>query len=517
MRKKFYNIICLLFCFALCGCTNEISNPAKINQGSTSSIAALKYSKNTINLPYALNKSINPFTANSMLNLMLSPLMFDSLCKPDESFKPVNILAASVTSNGNTVICKLVNAKFTDGSQVTANDVQYSYTLATNQGPAGYFYSRVANIASITTQKNDTVIFTLKAPDLLFSNLLDIPIIKADSDKLPQTQLIGSGRYIYKKNGNNATLVYNKNWFHKASPQITTIQLIDMPDDTTIASSIEIGSIDYVLSDYGTGTPMSISLGSNSINLNQIVYIGINSINPINSALTDPHVRKAISLIINRKEIVKDVYSSHAIATVLPFNPSWDIAPKVADIDLVAEVDKAKSELALAGYNTKNSAGVFTKTEGGVTSTLDFTILVNKDANLRVTAAEKIANYLKNAGFNINVNEVDFASYTASIQTSAFDMYFGELKLTNNMNLSPFFVVGSAASFGIAPNSSFYTALTAYENNTAKLVDAATAFNNDTPFIPICYKIGAVSFPRTFFKNIVATNHDIFYNIEDWK
>ena len=515
MKKTLYNIICLLLCFALYGCSNGISTPAKNSQVSVVSTASLKYTKNTINLPYALNKSLNPFTVNSMLNLMLSPLMYDSLCKPDESFKPVNILAASVTNNGNTVTCKLVNAKFTDGSLVTAEDVQYSYALAAI--PGGYFYSRVFNIATVTTQKNNIVIFTLKVPDPLFANMLDVPIIKVNSDKLPQTQLIGSGRYIYNKNGNNATLVYNKNWFRKASPQVTTIQLIDMPDDSTIASSLEIGTLDYVLSDYGTGTPMSVSLGSNSINLNQIVYIGINAVNPSNSALTDPHVRKAISLIINRKELVKDVFSSHAIPTVLPFNPSWDLAPKVSDIEFVAEIDKAKSELALAGYNSKDKSGVYTKTEGGVTTTLSFTILVNKDDNLRLVAAEKIGNYLKNSGFNISMNEVDFASYTSAIQTSAFDMYLGELKLTNNMDLSPFYTIGSTPSFGIQPNSAFYTALSAYNNNSAKFADAVTAFKNDTPFIPICYKIGSVSFPHVFFTNIVATNHDIFYNIENWK
>jgi peptide/nickel transport system substrate-binding protein len=512
MKKKFNNIICALLCLVLCGCESGATSPILNSRGSAmqSTDSQLEHAKSTINLPYALNKSLNPFTADSMLNLMLWSLMYDCLSKPDENFKPVNILAASVNNKGNTVTCKLVNAKFTDGSPVTSADVKYSFTLASK---AGYFYSRVSNIASIDTPNTGTVVFTLKTPDPLFANMLDIPIIKTDSDKPPQKQLIGSGRYLYKKSGNNAILSYNKSWFRNKTPQVTAIQLIDMPDDSAISDSLEIGSLDYVLSDYGTGTPMSISLGSHGINLNQIVYIGINS---NNAALSD-HVRKAISLIINRKELVKDVFSSHALPAVLPFNPSWARAPKVADNELDPSIDKAKSELALAGYITKNTSGVFTKTEGGVTTALNFTITVNNDNNLRLTAAEKVASSLKNAGFNININQVDFAAYTSAIQTAKFDMYIGELKLADDMNLSPFFTAGSSAVAGISQSSSFYAAFTDYENNNTNLENAATAFKNETPFIPLCYKTGSVAFPRNFFTNIITTNHDIFYNIENWK
>jgi peptide/nickel transport system substrate-binding protein len=538
MKKKFSNIICVLLCFALCGCSGgEIvsSSSSSASKSTASKSTASKstaskstaskstaskstasqsiYNKSTLNLPYALNKSLNPFTANSLLNLMLWPLMYDCLCEPNENFMPVNVLASSIINKGNTVTCTLINAKFTDGSPVTSNDVKYSFNLALSN-KAGYFYSQVLNIASINTPNAGTVVFTLKTPDPLFANILDIPIIKANSDKKPQTQLIGSGKYIYKKNGNNAILEQNKNWFGKKAPQIKTIQLIDMPDDTAIADSINIGSLDYVLSDYGTATPMNISLGAQSINLNQIVYIGINS---NNTALSDPNVRKAISLIIDRTELVKDVYSSHALAAALPFDPEWANAPKSTDSELISSVNEANSDLALAGYTQKNTNGVFTKTEGGVTTTLNFTLTVNSNDNLHVNAAEKIAGFLKNDGINVTVNQIDFATYTSDIQTTNFDMYIGDLKLADDMDLSPFFTAGSTVASGMVQPSNFYTAFLGYENNNTSLNNAATAFRDEMPFIPLCYRIGSVSYPRIFFNNIITTNHDIFYNIEDWK
>jgi peptide/nickel transport system substrate-binding protein len=522
MKKKFYMIISILLCTVLTGCTSGISvfstsslsSSKAASSKSTSSSQA--YTKNNISLPYALNKSMNPFTADSMVNLMLWPLMYDCLSRPDENFKPVNVLASSVENKGNTVTCKLVNAKFTDGSAVKADDVKYSFTLAMNNG-AGYFYSRVSNISGISTPNTTTVVFSLKKPDPLFANMLDVPVIKASSDKPPQTQLIGSGKYVFSKNGNNAVLSVNKGWFGNKTPQVTSIQLIDMPDDASIAQSLEIGSLDYVLSDYGTGTPMSVSLGSHSMNLNQIVYIGLNSVNPTNPALLDAHVRKAISLLIDRNGLVKDVYSSHALAAVLPFNPAWSAAPKAADGALNTSADKAAAELALAGYTSKNSGGVYQKTQGSVTTSLDFTILVNSDDNVRLTAAGRIATSLKNSGFNITIKQVDFATYSASVAAASFDMYFGELKLADNMSLAPFFTAGSAVSAGVAQQSSFYTAFTAYENNNSNLDAAAAAFTNETPFIPLCFKIGTVAYPLSFFSNIITTNHDLYYNIENWK
>ena len=138
----------------------------------------------TASLLYCKSDFFNPYTAKTEITRQLAGLVFEPLIKLDNEFNLVNRLAKEIENEENIWKVKLIDAKFSDGTKVTADDVIYSYNLAINS--ATTHASTLSSVESVAKEDSKTVVFTLKRIDNYFSNLLSFPIIKANSDTLPQ-------------------------------------------------------------------------------------------------------------------------------------------------------------------------------------------------------------------------------------------------------------------------------------------------------------------------------------------
>ena len=104
--------------------------------------------------------------------------------------------------------------------------------------------------------------------------------------------------------------------------------------------------------------------------------------------------------------------------------------------------------------------------------------------------------------------------YSARIASGAFTLYIGEVKLGENMSLSPFF--GGAASAGAdstLPVNAVYTAFAAGE---VSLSEFANAFLDDMPFVPLCYRAGLAAYSRSVAPDFSAAAYDIYGDIALW-
>jgi peptide/nickel transport system substrate-binding protein len=502
LKSTAYIVIAAMI-FSLTGCgkvsqsgssSASQKSPAAVSSAASASSAAAG-TAGKLSLPYTTAPSINPLLPTSQLNMALWPLMYDCVAEPDTSYNPVMQLAESVSCSGTAVTVKLKSGVlFTDGTSLTAGDVKYSYELVRKHAESPY-YARLSNISSITAS-GLTVTITLNNPDPLFANMLDVPIIKSDSDT--SGSAIGTGRYIYSKNGVNAKLTANKKWYKGETPAFATISLVNIPYTDAIMSSLAIGEVNYVYSDNGSGASVSATnTKTASVNLNQLVFIGVNT---HKKHLNNPHFRRALSLSINRTLLVSQTYSSRALGCVLPFNPSWSKLTAPTDAELSADFTAEAAEMAAAGG-------------AGTDST--FTLLVNKDNSVRTAAADYIVTCLAKAGVTVNVKAVSFSDYNSMISQGNFDMYLGEIKLSNNMDISPFLASGGLAAYAAVSNSSTLAAFNAWRQGTGDINSVASAFTAETPFIPLCYRMGATSYTRGL-SGVEATNGDVFFNFQKW-
>ena len=496
-------IVLTAMLLSLAGCANtsrsSTSSSAKTNSSSasTSSTAKAAATKTSagFSLPYTTVPSFNPLLPASQSNMALWPLMYDCLAEPDTSYNPVKQLASSVTCSGTTVTVQLKSGVlFTDGTSLTASDVEYSYNLVKKHTESPY-YARLSNIKTVAAN-GLTVTITLGAADPLFANMLDVPIIKSGSDA---GNAIGTGRYTYIKNGVNATLKLNKSWHKGSTSSFSTIPLVNIPASGAIMSCLAIGEVNYVYSDNGSGAATSATnTKTSSVNLNQLVFIGINS---QKANLNNAHFRRALSLSLNRKLLVSQTFSDRASACVAPFNPSWSQLPKPTDTQLSADFTAEATEMAAAG--------------GASIKNATFTLLVNQENSVRTAAARYAASCFAKAGVTVTVKAVSFSDYNTLIKSGNFDMYIGETKLSNDMDISPFLASGGAAAYAAVSNSSSLAAFNAWRSGSKDIKSVASAFAAEMPFIPLCYRMGSTSY-TSGLSGVTATDGDIFYNFEKW-
>ncbi len=520
INRKFLSLIiavCLLI--TLTGCSNKpINDDDKTDIGNT-----VKSDLSNFDLLYCTKDSFDPYTCKTKQNFELSHLLFDPLVKTDNEFNPVNALASSVTIEDKSCIIVLKDAKFSDGSPVTADDVVFSFNKA--KGSTSVYNYSLKNAASIVKQSTNTVVITLNKADPYFLNVLDFPILKTNSDQLKNSDNkalppIGAGRYLF--NEDYSALVINKNYYGTIS-KIENIGLVDSPDDEADYHNIEINVVDYYYSDLSDGSFPKMNGAKAEVNLNNLVFLGIN----YNSRyLSNLSVRQAISACLDREKIAKESYFTNASAAKGPFPSVFKAAKDYQSISVTANNEIAASNLKNADIIDKNAAGKYIKNE----KTINFSILVNTDNSVRVAAADQIAKQLNDFGFTVTVEKVSRETYDARISAKNFDLYLGEMRISNNMDLSDMMNVIEAK--GYIPSSTINSTDSTSSAATEKTVSAKTAvskfytgeyslgdmlnvFNSELPVIPICHRKGLVMYNDNIKNPFYPSVSDLFYKLEN--
>ncbi len=490
-----------------------------------------------ITLLYSASDTFDPYTATTDSNRQLCRLIYEPLVKLDDEFNVFYCLAEEVVLEGRLCTVTLKNRSFSDGSRLTADDVVYSFNLA-KKSATEYAY-KLYSAESASAQGSNTVVFKLSKADPYFTNLLDFPILKRGSEKQTTSDSvalppIGCGRY--RVDESLTKLVLNEVSLANASDySIKEIRLVNAPDSESLSHYVEIGAADMYYSDISDGNIIRMSGKKVNININHIVYIGVNQ-SYGNLGLNE--LRQAISAGIDRTAVCRDGYYNNAIAATGFFNPVWEPVKSVQNIETVANQEITIENLEKIGYNSVDDKGI--RLKNGRTR-LQFTMLVNSENRTRVAVAQLISNQLMNFGIKINVVEKSYADYTAALSSGNFQLYLGEVALTPDMDLSSLVTEGGSAAYGVKnqtnhngehstnaaaedtespqDNEEIATAAQLIEglyNGQNTISDVASVLQTEMPFIPICYRTG-VLFYNDHIENVNNSSvSDIYFSIESY-
>lgn len=535
MKKIVALVTAIILTFSLCGCSNK--GATANTQSDATKKANAKYGE-SLTLLYSASDTFNPYDAKTTVNRQICKLLYEPLVKTDNSFEPHNSLAANVKIQENVCTVKLKSVKFSDGTKLTADDVIYSFKLAKNTATA-YKY-KLYSVKKVVAKDENTLVFTLSQKDPYFANVLDFPIIKEKSDKAADSDSvkyppIGAGRY--KLNKDNTALVQNEH-YHGEKGSIKNISLINAPDDESISHYVEIGATDIYYSDISDGQIFRMSGSKTAVNLNNLVYIGVNH---NNDKLALNELRQALSTGIDRSKICKNAYYNNALAATGFFNPLWEETKSLQNIQITSNLQITVENLGKIGYNELDKDGV----RRNKNDALRFSLLVNKENTMRVSAADLIASQLKESGIHITVVKVSYKEYLKRLKKGEFDLYLGEINITENMDLSQLVMSDGTAAYGIKlieknetdqedQTQETVSEETEQEKPTEELLtcaniikgfykgknsigDVAVTLQSDMPVIPVCYRTG-VLFTNENIESIDATSEsDIYFSIESYK
>ena len=492
-------LLCLLLLFGCAGCAESPATPEETAGEETTAVPEVP--AGSIAVPYLPEDSLNPFFTETTVNAALTSLYCRGLYYLDNGFVAVNDLAQSqIVSVENVKVNLKPGLVFSDGSAVTAQDVVYSFGLAER---SRLYAEHLDNIASCSAPDERTVLFGLEEPDVNILNALLFPVVKEGSADKAEDLPVACGHYRFTQDGIRLSLVCNT-LYDGELPPVGIVRLAEVTDNTVLETLVDAGEVNFCYSDLAHGSAKRTYAAATDVYLNNLVFIGANKKN-VNFGIAD--MRRALSLALDRQEIVSAGFQSFARSAVLPFNTSWTA---LAESSVAAaqsfEADPEAAEALLTPYGA------------GPGGTECFVRLMCPESNsfLR-NAAGVIARQLAALNISVEVENVSKYEYYEALETEDYDLYLGEIKLPPTMDLSAFLRYGTA-SYGIDPEEGDLMELyNSYRGGEITLDDFLEAFVAQTPFIPLCFRNGRMCYTQDIDAVAGVSEFRLFGNIDQWQ
>ncbi|MDP4334977.1 ABC transporter substrate-binding protein [Curtobacterium sp. A7_M15] len=432
----------------LSGCASSSVSDTALNGisiGTTDKITSLDPAGSYDNGSFAVQNQVFPFLMNTPVG---SPDV-----KPDIATK------GEFTNDTTYTVTLKKGLKFANGHDLTSSDVKFSFDrelkINNENGPQ----SLLANLKSIDTPDDTTVVFNLDHADQTWPQVLSSPagpIVDEQvfsADKLtPAADIVKgkafAGQYEITSYKENDTIQYkaNKNYDGLlGKPKTDEVTASYYTKETDLKLAVQKGDVDVA---YRSLTPTDIAdlRKDDKVKVTdgpggEIRYLVFNfNTQPFGAKQSDADetkalaVRQAVADVVDREKLAKDVYND-------TYSPLYSMVPDgltgaakpfeelYGDGNGGADVDKAKETLSKAGVTGKVQLDIqYAPDHYGSTSDDEYAELKTQ---------------LENSGlFTVNIQSTVYTTYAQERTKDAYPVYqlgwFPDFSDADNY-LSPFF------------------------------------------------------------------------------
>ncbi|HAT4338840.1 TPA: peptide ABC transporter [Clostridium perfringens] len=369
------------------GTTKDLSKPERIEASNPSALPdAAKNRTDTLIVGTTDPKGeFVPIYSSTLYDSWVNKLVFDGLITNNEKGEPIPNVAESyeVSEDGKTYTFKLNKGiKFTNGQELTAKDVAFTFTSICDPGYDGPRMDAVSNLVGYEEyNKGDaksvegikviddyTISFTNKNVDAAGIWNFEYGIMpesvykfekgnfQAVKDKLLEPVGSGAYKFVHFKPGQEVKFEKNPDYW-KGEPKIPYI-VMKVTNAQTLLQELMAGTVDI---DRVGAKPENIDPLKQAGFLNLDLYMqngyGYIGLNYGSDKVKDPKVRQALLYGLNRDGFMQSyyqgygqVYNSHILPT------SWAYNPDVPKYEYNPE--KANQLLDEAGWKDTNGNGV---------------------------------------------------------------------------------------------------------------------------------------------------------------
>ena len=464
-----------------------------------------------VTLAWDPSRSMNPLIGNNISNRVLFSLIYQGLFAVSSDNEPFPILCShyQVSSDDRTYTYYIDNqARFSDGSPVTANDV---LTTLEKAKASDYYGGRFIQVLAMETVRDDAlgeegVRITLNTAYQDFSMLMDIPILKANQVEDPFP--LGTGAYTFVENTNGASLVRNPNWWCERPIPVRAevVPLVEVFSQAELRDQFEFGDVSLAVAN-----PLSDSFAEYrcdyelwNVDTGYFLYLGINILySPYFKDEGNLNLRHSLTYAIDRESIIENNFRGMAYPATLAASPgspyySSGLAEKyeyddLKFIDMVSGFTPIKDEK----HNVKK-----------------LRLLVNCDDSARLRTARDLAAALTDMGIPTGTLEYGSRTGTTYDQVLAggnYDMYLGKTRLSRNMDLSPFFKGYGTLHYGGMTSDELYKLCRLSLADRGNYYDLHQKLAEDARIIPILFGYQSVYAKRGEFDNLAPSRDNVFF------
>jgi peptide/nickel transport system substrate-binding protein len=336
------------------------------------------------------------------------------------------------------------DARWHDGTDVTAEDVEFSFEAAMSGKLDRVPYSGVVEVlADYRVVDADTFEMTASEPfvTFLYEAPGTVPIMPkhiweavpyegwgtdSGSDGSDPSRVVGTGPFTFQQREQNTSVTLARNdAYYKGPPAIDgfvmqVMAATDRPDklksgDVDIVEGIDA---EQILEEINAG-----SLAFETFPTARMQYYAYNLERPM---FEDPRVRQALFIALDRESLVADVFGPSgghvAIGTQPPISPAY--APdRVAD-PFAYDPDRARALLEEAGWADTNGDGTVDKNG----DEFSFEILSNAEAPQINNLLDEIRRQWEEIGVDASSRVISFNDVLPRTQAGDFDVFIQFLR-----------------------------------------------------------------------------------------
>lgn len=361
--------------------------------------------------------------------------------------------------------------KYSDGTPVTVKD--FAFVLKILHDPAydgqvdarsfhiaggnDYYKGNATDISGVKVIDDNTIEITVTERTAYTKEFLgDLPLMPEsyygknykkghlDGMKALFSKPVGSGPYVLKSfsPGQQVVLEANPNYF-KGAPKVKTV-IFKATTDGTNLSMLQTGETDM---DNITVTEDNVqelkSLGFLNVHIMPTNGYGYIAFNHKEKKFQDVRVRQALTIGLNRKEIVQGVYGPYANVLNIPQSTeSWAYTNEgIAAYPF--DIEKAKQLLDQAGWKV-GADGI--REKDGEKFKINFSATAENpvvDALLPI-----MTNNYKELGIGLTSETLDFNAIMDKKNTGKFDMFFAAWSLTADPDTTVYITKGAQNDTG---------------------------------------------------------------------
>ena len=374
--------------------------------------------------------------------------LFTPLIQYDAELRPRPYLAESWEMLGDTaVVFRLRRDVFWhDGVPVTAEDVKFTFDLAKDPTTASLLASAyLSQVESAVVVDSFTIRFDFTRPHAqAIEDFWWAPVPKHLLEDVPVDQLrtapfnlrpVGSGPYRFVERRANERLVLERNAeFPEAlggPPLLERVFFRIIPEAPTMLAELLTGRVHVdipVFPDQAAQIEQNDALELFAFPARTFYYLGWTN---RRAPFTDARVRRAMTLAIDRQEIIDALLFGYGTPAVSPIPPWSPLDPGVEP--LPDDTAAAAELLEQAGWVDRNRDGIRENAQG---TPLRFTLMTS-DAPLNRSVVEVVQAQLRRVGVAVDIRVVEFQTLLSQHRGRDFDAVFTSWVLDN-------FQIGSA-------------------------------------------------------------------------
>lgn len=338
MKKIVSSALTGVLCLSLAACSSGTSSTDSSTDSSTSGDNRLVLAKENDVI------SMDSTYATDGMSFEMIAATIDGLMSLDEDGSPIPAIAESyeISDDNLTYTFTLRDAEWSDGTPVTANDFVFAwnYTVTNPEAEYSYLFTKdgacIKNADEIVYDQDDSLTLGVSATDdktlvvelstecPYFLSLMAFPVFFPINEEFFNAQdgsyglnpenLLANGPFVLTSWTKGTSLSFDKNetYWDADTVQIDGIDVNIVPEVSTSALDFENGNTDFtrlnstLIDKYQDDDEFATYLEG---------YLWYLQFNLDNEYLSNENLRKAISTVVDRTDLVENVLKDGSVAT----------------------------------------------------------------------------------------------------------------------------------------------------------------------------------------------------------